>query len=259
MKKLIVTAIALSGLVFTLISSSCNTTKKASENNMSESFTSHPSHYQTDFSASDSDSTWKLSLRFGEEIIFTSKTEKINFRAEALPEVVAQGVNIVKVGARNEAYFIEITIDVAKCNKTGVITDIQVHDFASNKKTDFNGCGEYNGSPQLFDIWVLTEVNNTSLKPEMFQKQLPYMEINLKDKTITGFGGCNDFSSDLTFSYKKMKVGPIAATKIYCAEESKIESEFFKTLSASPLIYIKKENHLILENSTGSLIFKKVD
>lgn len=259
MKQLIISTLALTGLVFTLISSSCNTSKKVNEIDMSESFKSHPSSYQTDYTARDKDSTWKLSIRFGEEIVFTSKTEKINFRGKADPEIIAQGVNIVKVGAKNETHAIVITIDVATCNKTALITDVQVQDLKTSTNIDFTGCGEYNGSPQLYDIWVLTNINEASLQPEMFRKQMPYMEINLREKTISGFGGCNDFSSELSFSYKKMEIGPIAATKIYCAEESKIEKEFFNILNAEPVIYIKKENRLILENSTGSLIFKKVD
>jgi heat shock protein HslJ/DNA-binding protein len=259
MKQLIISTLALTGMVITLISSSCDTSKKASEIDMSESFKSHPSAYQTDYTAGDTDSTWKLSIRFGEEIVFTSKSEKINFRGKASPEIVAQGANIVKVGAQNETHSIVITIDVAKCNKNGFVTDVQVQDLKTSTKIDFSGCGQYNGSPQLFDIWVLTDINDETLHTEMFRKQTPYMEINLREKTIAGFGGCNDFSGELSFSYKKMEVGPIAATKIYCAEESKIEKEFFTILNAEPVIYVKKENRLILENSAGSLIFKKVD
>lgn len=259
MKKLVVTTIALTGLVFTLISSSCNTSKKATEIDMTDSFKLHPSDYQSDFTAYASDSTWKLSIRFGDEIVFTSKTEQLILRAKAKPEIIAQGVDIVKLAASNETHSIDITIDVAKCNKVGVITDIQVQELVSNNKYEFSGCGIYNGAPQLYDIWVLTNINETTLKPEMFRKQMPFMEINLKEKTITGFGGCNEFSGQLSFSYKKMEVGPIAATKIYCAEESKVETAFFNILNASPVTYIKKENHLILENSSGSLTFKKVD
>ena len=259
MQKLIITTFVLTGLVFTLISSSCGTSKKASETDMSESFKLHPSAYQTDFTAYDSDSTWKLSIRFGEEIVFTSKSEKINFRGKASPEIVAQGSNIVKVGAQNETHSLVITIDVAKCNKNGFVTDVQVQDLKTSTKIDFNGCGEYNGSPQLYDIWVLTDINDTEMQPELFRKQQPFMEINLKEKTIAGFGGCNDFNGEISFTYKKMSFGPIAATKIYCAEESKIEKDFFHILNAEPVIYLKKENRLILENSKGTLIFKKVD
>jgi heat shock protein HslJ len=259
MKKLIVSSLVLTGIVFTLISSSCNTSKKATEIDMSESFKLHPSDYQSDFTAYDQDSTWKLSIRFGEEIIFTSKTEKISFRATAGEELVAQGANIVKLKSKNDSHAMEITIDVAKCNKTGFIVDMNVQNLASNESYTFNGCGTYNGSPQLYDIWVLTELNGKTLQPGMFRKQMPYMEINLRDKTISGFGGCNEFSSQLTFSYKKMEVGPIAATKMYCAEESKIEKEFFNILNTAPVSYHKKELHLILENSAGSLTFKKVD
>lgn len=259
MKRLIISALAITGMVITLISSSCDTSKKASEIDMSGSFKLHPSAYQTDFTAYDSDSTWKLSIRFGEEIVFTSKSEKINFRGKASPEIVAQGSNIVKVGTQNETHSIVITIDLAKCNKNGFVTDVQVQDLKISTKIDFNGCGQYNGSPKLYDIWALTNINDASIQPEMFRKQTPYMEINLREKTIAGFGGCNDFSGELSFSYKKMEVGPIAATKIYCAEESKIEKDFFSILNAGPVIYVKKENQLILENSTGTLIFKKVD
>jgi heat shock protein HslJ len=259
MQKLIITTFVLTGLVFTLISSSCNTSKKVSEIDMSESFKLHPSVYQTDFTAYDTDSTWKLSIRFGEEVVFTSKTEQLIFRAALEPEIVAQGTNIVKLIANNEHIKLSITIDVAKCNNTSFVTELTLENSQTGIAKDFIGCGEYNGTPQLYDIWALTNINDASIQPEMFRKQTPYMEINLREKTIAGFGGCNDFSGEISFSYKKMIIGPIAATKMYCAEESKIEKEFFNILNAGPVIYIKKENILILENSTGSLIFKKVD
>jgi heat shock protein HslJ len=259
MKKIVVSTLALTGLVFTLISSSCNTSKIVSEIDMTESFKSHPSAYQSDFTAYDADSTWKLSIRFGEEVVFTSKAEQIIFRATPEAENIAQGANIVKLHAKNENFKLSITIDVAKCNKRGFVTDIIVENSQTGIAQDFSGCGNYNGVAFLYDIWALTSINDKTHEPDMFRKQMPYMEINLKDKTIAGFGGCNDFNGQLSFSYKRMSVGPIAATKIYCAEESKVEKEFFNILSASPLSYTKKENILILENSTGTLIFKKVD
>lgn len=259
MKQPMISILLHVGFVFTLISSSCNTPKKAIEIDMSESFKSHPSSYQSDYTATAKDSTWKLSVRFGEEIVFTSTSGEINFRGKAEPEIIAQGANIVKVRAKSETHAIVVTIDVATCDKVELITTIQVEDLKTSTNIEFTGCGQYNGSPQLYDIWVLTVINDAEVQSDMFRKQLPFMEINLREKTLSGFGGCNDFSGDISFSYKKMAVGFIAATKVYCAEESKIEKEFFHILNAEPLIYMKKENRLLLENSKGSLIFKKVD
>lgn len=258
MKNLLINLFVLIGFVLTLLSSSCNSTKKVTETDFSDSFKLHPSAYQSDFTAYDSDSTWKLSIRFGEEVVFTSKTEQLIFRATPEPEIVAQGINIVKLHAQNEHLKLSISIDVAKCNDTGFLTELTVENSQTGITKNFNGCGQYNGAPLLFDIWALSELNNESIDPSLFRKQVPYMEINLKDKTMSGFGGCNNFNAELNFSYQKMHVGPIAATKMYCAEESKIEREVFSILS-SPVRYIRKERLLILENTTGTLIFKKVD
>jgi len=259
MKKIFFTTVVLLGFIFTLISSSCNSSKNAVEIDMTESFKLHPSAYNSDFTAYDSDSTWKLSVRFGEEIIFTSKVKKISFRAKAQPEIVGQGSNIIKLISANETHSIQITIDVAKCKNTGYITDILLTPINSETKEEFSGCGQYNGSRYLYDIWVLTNINNSPLTPDNFRKQLPFMELNLRDKSISGFGGCNKYSAEISFSYKKMAVGPIAATKIFCIDESQVEKEFFNVLNSSPVTYIKKNNVLILENSEGTLTFKKVD
>lgn len=258
MKNLFFNLFVIIGLGLTLLSSSCNSSKKVTETDFSDSFKLHPSAYQADFTAYDTDSTWKLSIRFGEEIIFTSKNEKLIFRAPAQPEILAQGINVVKIFGETEFYRAAITIDAAPCNENGFVTDIILEKLNTTEKSTFSGCGIYNGAPHLFDIWALSELNNESIDPSLFRKQVPYMEINLKDKTLSGFGGCNNFNAQLSFSYQKMHLSPIAATKMYCADESKIEREIFSILSG-PVRYMRKEQQLILENTTGTLIFKKVD
>jgi heat shock protein HslJ len=232
---------------------------KETDERYNESFRMHPSTYQADFTGYDSDSTWKLSIRFGEEVVFTSKTDKIIFRGKADEEFVAQGADIVMVKAQNETHEIIVAIDVQTCNQDGKIINLAVKDLKTGEEKEYRGCGIYNGSPKLFDIWVLMAINNEPLDSDVFRIQLPFMEINLRDKRIMGFGGCNEFNGSISFVYKKIVFGPIASTRKYCNDISEYEEKLFGLLNGGALNYSFRENILILESTQGSLTFKKVD
>ena len=238
---------------------SCSNSKNQSDERYMESFKLHPSFYQSDFTAYDSDSTWKLSVRFGEEVVFTSKTDKIIFRGKADSEIVAQGSDIVKLRATNDDAQLIISIDVQTCKKTGYVADVTYIPTRSKEEKSYTGCGQYNGDSRLYDIWVLISINDERLDDAVFRRQLPFMEINLRDKRMTGFGGCNEFMADLQFSYNKMISSPIAATKMYCQEESEFEKEFFRILGSDYLVPSFKGTILLLQSTEGMLLFKKVD
>lgn len=232
---------------------------KETEERFTESFQMHPSHYQCDFSATDADSTWKLSIQFGGELLFTSKTDKIIFKGNTDPEVIAQGADIVMVKAVNSEYEIIAIIDIQKCNETGKHVTVSVKNLTTKQEIEYNGCGYYNGTPKLYDIWVLFAINEQPLSEEAQRLQLPFAEINLKDKTIMGFGGCNEFNGQLSFSYNKIHIQPLVATRKYCDESSQLEEKFLGLMNNETLNYQFKGNILILESQKGSLFLKKVD
>jgi hypothetical protein len=261
MKRLLqhITLIVLGGVILMSIVISCSSSKNQSDERYMESFKLHPSFYQSDYTGYDSDSTWKLSIRFGEEVVFTSKTDNIIFRGKADAEIVAQGSDIVKLRATNDDAQLIISIDVQSCNETGYVVDVTYIPNKSKQEIAYTGCGQYNGDARLYDIWVLIGINDDQLDDAVFRRQLPFLEINLRDMRMTGFGGCNEFMADLRFSYNKIIPSPIAATKKYCQEESEFEKDFFRILGSEYLVPSFKRSILVLQSTEGLLIFKKVD
>ncbi|WP_298309948.1 META domain-containing protein [uncultured Aquimarina sp.] len=55
--------------------------------------------------------------------------------------------------------------------------------------------------------------------------------ITPKNKTISGFSGCNTYSCNYTSEGKTFSAGFPMASKMYCEKTGKIEKEFFKALS----------------------------
>ena len=249
-------------IILSILLVGCSNTKNNSENSTStvDQFQLHPSSYQADFVTFNSDSTSKLSVIFDKVLIYTSKTENITFRTNDFEMIVASGVDIIKLFAENEDAKLNVTIDIAKCKSGAKKTSIKYEEKKSERIINENNCGNYTGNHKLYDIWSITHLNNEAVDYSLFSKQPPFLEINLKDKRILGFGGCNEFSGNLRFDYNKLSVeGGLFASKKYCGDVSKIEDDFLNILRNDFVVYSFRKNELILETPEGSARFKKVD
>lgn len=218
----------------------------------------HPSPTAVDFYASAEDGSWKLSIRFGEEIVFTDTKNNIIFSSNTNEKVVAQGADVLQITSENETHVIHVAIDIVDCLKNGKRIDIMVRKTNDKKGFDYSGCGYYRGTPQLHDIWALYMLNGKEITAKQFPRELPHFEFNLVTKHMNGFAGCNQVNGNLSFEYNKMIIDDLSSTRMYCGEASDIESEILKILSSKP-IYHLKDLHLILEIPGGSITLKKVD
>ncbi len=67
---------------------------------------------------------------------------------------------------------------------------------------------------QLHDIWAVTKINGN---PVNKSNPIPDMEINLTTMKIMGTNGCNNYNGSIeSISDKKIKLGPIATTRMMC-------------------------------------------
>ena len=246
-------------ILFTCIGIASCSTIKNNTHDAPENFNNHPSYYQSDFTGFGSDSTWKLSVRFENELVFTSLQDGIEIRCVIEKELVAQGANNIKIVANLNGNQIRVTIDNSVCDPNTYKVSIEVKNQSTEKINTYEGCGKYNGAPKLFDIWALESIDGKPIDQTAFRKQIPYLEINLMESTFAGFGGCNEFSGNLNFSYNKINFGPIAATKMYCAQESETEFKLFNFYNSGAINYLVKGTNLVLETAEGSFTFKKVD
>lgn len=249
----------LISIAFIVFMSACNNSKKNSEESTVDLFSFHPSDFQSDFIAYGEDSTWKVSLMYDDLILFTHKEKNIQIRIENPKHMLAAGADALTIVGENEKNKIELFVDPTPCDDdNGYHMRIDVKENDSNL---FQGksCGKYTGNKKLYNLWTLMELNGEQIDRSSFAKQPPFMEINLKDATVTGFGGCNNFNGNIKFGYDKVTLGPLVATRIYCGDDSKIESELLEVLNKGFLVYNVDENKLILETRGASAVFYKVD
>ncbi|HLV41903.1 MAG TPA: META domain-containing protein [Brumimicrobium sp.] len=248
-----------------IISAGCSNSKevetnneKKMENQAQPSEVKHPSPAAVDFYANADDNSWKLSVRFGGEIVFTDTKNNIQFYSDVNEKTVAQGANVIQLSSINETQVIHVNIDIVDCMKSGKKVDIMIRNIGDQKSFDYSGCGFYRGTPQLHDIWALHKLNGKELSAKQFPRELPHFEFDLVTQQMSGFAGCNQVNGNLKFEYNKMIIDNLVSTRMYCGEASDLENEILKILRNEP-IYHLKDLHLTLETPNGSVILKKVD
>ena len=75
--------------------------------------------------------------------------------------------------------------------------------------------------------------------------------------TVTGTGGCNTFSGEVTIDGSDLTFGPLASTQMACEEDvSNQEQAFFTALQDATSYTIDNEGRLVLEGDSGSLTFE---
>ncbi len=77
------------------------------------------------------------------------------------------------------------------------------------------------------------------------------------DGTLTGFSGCNNFNGGYTLSGKttefgkEITIGPLASTKMYCADTADFETSYLNNLQKT-LTYSITNNKMMLRTSYGN-------
>ena len=96
---------------------------------------------------------------------------------------------------------------------------------------------------------------------------IPNVQITLtfnNDGTLTGFGGCNNYNAnykltgDTTEFGKTITIGPIASTKMYCAETSDQESKYLANLQATKTYSIPNNTMILRASNLNQLSYIKV-
>ena len=98
--------------------------------------------------------------------------------------------------------------------------------------------------------WVLQSLGSKS-DAEMARVS---MQVNTKDKKISGNDACNQYSGKITvFNNKQIEFGPMASTKRACMVPAKYAQQFYSTLKNAKS-YTSTSKLLVLKNKGGSNI-----
>ena len=211
-----------------------------------------------DFFAVADDSSWMLSVVFGESLVFTSTTDKVKFVSNDANPQLATGANIVQIVAENEVEKIDIHIDLQTCDYNKRLMSVSHTDKKSMDLKNYKGCGTYMGNANLFGTWELESVNNEPLNTSLFPEKRPNLNIQRGEPAIGGFAGCNSYGGNIEFGFNNFTTKGVMATKMYCENTSGVENDFLAVISETKVLYSFEANKLVLESEKGSLIFNKV-
>lgn len=94
--------------------------------------------------------------------------------------------------------------------------------------------------------WVLTEIKDGQGKMTV-QNEDAYLMFDRIQRSIGGNSACNSFGGSVRVKGKRVTIGPIVSTKMFCVETADLEMRFLNALQ-SPLIYQLQGTKLIFTN-----------
>ncbi len=113
--------------------------------------------------------------------------------------------------------------------------------------------------PSIHDIWVLREMKNTKVAAQDF-REIPNLEINLRDNKINGNDGCNSYFGDINkITNTEIIFGEIASSEMYC---DKMEATNQYAMLLKKVATYKRDGMKLFlgdENGKTLLTFSKVD
>ncbi|WP_313806967.1 META domain-containing protein [Flavobacterium sp.] len=253
MKNLIV--LGLMALTFL----SCNSAKetKATAETTTETLTE-----EIFFSATGNEPFWHLTIS-GKAIVFKSLADDATYTFPYTEAIKAMDANVKQYRTENDKGKMEITITQKECinDMSGEASPYSVT-IRFKKKTGtaptYNGCGDYQLPQRFHDIWALEELNGKKVTLADFTKEIPYFEINAKEKSSQGYGGCNGLGGSLFYEPGVLRFERGMSTMRYCGDTNK-ENELYAALHKVTQ-YSFKDTHMVLSNPNGVLVvMKKVD
>jgi heat shock protein HslJ len=96
---------------------------------------------------------------------------------------------------------------------------------------------------------------------------IPNVQITItfnNDGTFTGFGGCNNYNGNYILTRqttefgKTITIGPIASTKMYCADTANLESSYLNNLQDTKTYSITNNQMLLRASNLNQLSYAKV-
>ena len=216
------------------------------------------------FKATGTEPFWTLEIN-RDFIRFTSLAEGFDVLTTPHAEPVrAQDANVKMYRTTTEAVSIQAEIMQEECinamsGKTSPYTVmVSVKHTAEEDFRTFRGCGDYLPDYRLRDIWVLDSLNGNKSTPEQYNGELPNMEINVRNKTFSGFAGCNRMNGRIFSENELLRFTGISTTRMACPGNN-LEGAFLKALGAVTRWEISNNRLRLINPSVTLLVFRKAD
>ncbi|GAB3906694.1 hypothetical protein GCM10028803_39450 [Larkinella knui] len=121
----------------------------------------------------------------------------------------------------------------------------------------YSGCGTFlNGVGRLNSQWVLETYRGQRLHAEQFvNRQIPSLNINLKERKLQGFTGCNTLQGQVQAEGDNVRFETVATTRRACPYN--FESGFLSALQSVTLYRISNNRLTLLADGKYVMTFRK--
>lgn len=149
---------------------------------------------------------------------------------------------------------------IPSINKYALVKDTLVLLSAKNqvlgkflaKKEDINAAKQLSGKWQLNKVF-----GPDSPAKEIFANDIPTIEFNTEEETVSGKGTCNHYSGTYSTEGQKIKFGALASTKMGCAK-LKEEALYFQKLEKTNSFIVDANKLTFYSEGQKQLQFTKI-
>jgi heat shock protein HslJ len=190
---------------------------------------------------------WRL-LANQEKLVFIyNNNDSVTF----IKPVYENTESEIKISAEKDKETIKISLKSLGCISSNNTFQTYITQI-SWKENLYNGCSDFYNTKLLHGKWVAEEISGWSFNKETKQEQIPYIFFNPFTKSVTGFTGCNRFSSTYMQNQNELKFGATLATKMYCSGSS--ENYFFQALKDATQYELRSETLVIKKDETVLMV-----
>jgi len=212
---------------------------------------------QMNFKATGNEPFWSVEIDFEQKVIFKylqDKIQKVEFPAPKAN--LAQDSDVLSFQSTMEGKSITITLKKTKCmdSMSGKENDytVEVALNEGQQSKNYSGCGNFLGTHQLNDIWHLIKIDNDTLDAN---EKLPYLEFQLFNNKVFGYGGCNRISGKVEADTDTISFGAMISTKMMCP--GTVEQQLLNIIGEGKVAYSLDKDQLAISKDNHKLIFRK--
>jgi heat shock protein HslJ len=114
-------------------------------------------------------------------------------------------------------------------------------------------CGNrLTGSPLRNTYWKLVRLGDTPVQVADKQRE-PYLVFSSSEPRLSGHGGCNRATGSFEVDGDRLKIGPMAATRMACPDGMEQEQRFLQAIQ-NVASYRIRGSHLDMMDATGAVL-----
>lgn len=225
-----------------------------------------------DFTAKGGTPAWSLDIDFTKAIRFQVQNGPVLLAAVPKSQREPGGSGILfdaqltadpkesnrrAASARRRADRLKITISPVVCRDQGKGQTYAYGVTIEANGQRYSGCGTFlNGMARLNSQWVLETYRGQRLHADQFvNRQMPTLDINVKEKRLQGFTGCNTMQGQVKADGDNVRFEAVSTTRRACPYN--FESGFLADLQSVTLYRISNNRLTLLADGKYLMTFRK--